>query len=333
MPRAARIDIPNLLQHVIVRGIEKRDIFIRDDDRRDFVRRFSGLLESTGTECLAWALMSNHFHLLLRTEDITLAKFMRRLLTGYAVAFNLRHYRSGHLFQNRYKSIVCDEEEYLLELVRYIHLNPLRAGLVSTLDELDSYPWCGHSVLLTKNELPGQATTEVLSRFGKSGPAARQRYRSFIQDGMQMGRRNELVGTGVTRGRQELDQDRDEPRDSRVLGDGDFVEQILQYAEMELPINTISLDRIIETVLSSLEVSRSELQSRTRTLRVANARSIICHVAYAAGHRGVDIAARLNISGAGVTVAAKRGKDLIGEYPELFGLVDGGVGKVFKNVP
>src|SRR5450631_2426346 len=114
MPRTSRIDIPNLLQHVIVRGIEKRDIFTSDDDRNDFVRRFTKLLESTGTECLAWSLMSNHFHLLLRTANIPLSGFMRRLLTGYAVTSNRRHDRTGHLFQNRYKSIVCDEEEYLL---------------------------------------------------------------------------------------------------------------------------------------------------------------------------------------------------------------------------
>ena len=107
MPRASRIDMPNLLQHVIVRGIEKRDIFTNDDDRLDFVRRFSLLLEATGTECLAWALLSNHFHLLLRTTDIPLSKFMRRLHTGYAVTFHLRHDRTSHLSQNRYKSIVC----------------------------------------------------------------------------------------------------------------------------------------------------------------------------------------------------------------------------------
>jgi putative transposase len=95
---------------------------------------------------------------------------------GYAVTFNLRHNRTGHLFQNRYKSIVCDVEEYLLELVRYIHLNPLRAGLVSTLDDLDSYPWCGHSVLMKRNELPGQETAGILSRFAKSVSAAVKRY-------------------------------------------------------------------------------------------------------------------------------------------------------------
>lgn len=318
MPRAARIDIPNILQHVIVRGIEKRDIFTSDDDRRDFVKRFSILLESTETECLAWALMSNHFHLLLRTKDIPLSKFMSRLLTGYAVSFNLRHNRTGHLFQNRFKSIICDEEEYLLELVRYIHLNPFRAGLVHTLEDLDIYPWCGHSVLLARNELPGQTTSEVLSRFSKSTAAARRNYRSFIQDGIQMGRRDDLVGIGIFAGDRARDN---ELQDSRVLGDGDFVEQILRHAEAGLPDRQISLAQIIEAVLNTLKMSQWELMSRTRELRVANARSIICHMAYASGHRGVDIARSLKISGPGVTVAAKRGKDLIINYMQLLAMI------------
>ena len=123
MPRTARIDLPGLLQHVIVRGIERRDIFVDDRDRRLFLERLSQLLSKTDVECLAWALMSNHFHLLLRLRSTKLSVFMRRLLTGYAIVFNLLHKRSGHLFQNRYKSIVCQEDAYLLELVRYIHFS------------------------------------------------------------------------------------------------------------------------------------------------------------------------------------------------------------------
>lgn len=320
MPRTARIDIPNLLQHVIVRGIEKRDIFINDNDRLDFVTRFSRLLESTGTECLAWALMSNHFHLLLRVRVITLSKFMRRLLTGYAVTFNLRHNRSGHLFQNRYKSLVCNEEEYLLELVRYIHLNPLRAGAVATLDDLDGSQWSGHAVLMARSELPGQMAAEVLSRFGRSTSTARRRYRLFIQDGIPMGRRDELVGIGILRGNRALDG---QPQDSRVLGNGDFVEQITGHTEAKHPGRGISLDRIIETVSRTLAVTEAELMSRTRTRRVADTRSIICQMAFISGHRGVDIARRINISGSGVTVAASRGKMLIENYPELADAVKG----------
>ena len=318
MPRSARIDIPNLLQHVIVRGIEKRDIFTSDDDRRDFVTRFSFLIESTGTECLAWALMSNHFHLLLRVKDVPLSKFMRRLLTGYAVTFNLRHNRSGHLFQNRYKSLVCEEEEYLLELVRYIHLNPLRAGLVATLEDLDAYPWCGHSVLMARNDLGGQATAEVLSRFGNSVAVARRHYRSFIQDGLPIGRRDELVGIGILNGTRALDG---EVQDSRVLGNGDFSEQIIRQMEQEPPAKTVALDRIIESAAAVLNVTEIDLMSRTRVRCVAEARSIICHMAYILGHRGVDIARRLNISGPGVSVACRRGKKLIQKYQELTAIV------------
>jgi len=314
MPRTARIDIPNLLQHVIVRGIEKRDIFVGDEDRHDFATRFSRLLKTTGTECLAWSLMSNHFHLLLRVKDVSLANFMRRLLTGYAVTFNLRYGRSGHLFQNRYKSLICNEEEYLLEMVRYIHLNPLRAGMVATLDDLDGYQWCGHSVLLGRNELPGQATAEVLSRFGRTVPDARRRYRSFIQDGIEMGRRDELVGIGILRGTRALDG---ELQDSRVLGNGDFVEQIIGHSKVQELDRRITLDKIIEATATTLAVTEAELASRTRTQRVADARSIICHMASMSGHMGIDIARRLNISGSGVTVAAQRGKTLIENFPDL----------------
>lgn len=319
MPRSARIDFPNLLQHVIVRGIEKRDIFLGDTDRLDFVRRFSTLLESTGTECLAWALMTNHFHLLLRTVDVPLSRFMRRLLTGYAVTFNLRHGRTGHLFQNRYKSIVCDEEAYLLELVRYIHLNPLRAGLVATLDSLDGYPWCGHSVLMQKNALDGQATADVLSRFGKTRAVALKRYREFINDGIAMERRNDLVGIGLVRSGEPSDG---ELRDSRVLGGGDFVGQILQNVDEVRCTTPTDFDRLVEKVLAQLDIPRAELMSRKRSLPLADARGIICHLAFLSGHRGIDIARRLNISGPGVTVAARRGRELVEKIPQLKALVE-----------
>jgi putative transposase len=321
MPRSARIDIPNLLQHVIVRGIEKRDIFMDGGDRHNFVKRFSELLIATETDCFAWALLDNHFHLLLRPRHILLGKFMRRLLTGYAVTFNLRHQRTGHLFQNRYKSIVCDEEAYLLELVRYIHLNPLRAGLVKTLDELDRYSWCGHAVLLGRKELPGQETTEILARFGKTVGTSRRRYRLFVEDGIAMGHRQELAGLGTLPRQSVPDGSEGEMRDPRVLGSGDFVEQLLMHTESDPPNSIVSLDEIIERIRGELGLSLAELTSQTRAQRIAYARSLICHIAFSCGHRGVDIARRLGISGAGVTVAAQRGKRLIDEHPDLLAMM------------
>ena len=154
MPRLARLDAPGVLQHVIARGIERREIFTDDKERQSFLDRLRDILTETKTQCFAWVLIPNHIHLLLRTGSTPLSRVMKRLLTGHAVYFNKRHQRSGHLFQNRYKSFVCEEDPYLLELVRYIHLNPLRAGIVKDLTELGRYPWSGHSAImgLNKNE-------------------------------------------------------------------------------------------------------------------------------------------------------------------------------------
>jgi putative transposase len=150
MPRKARIDAPGALHHIICRGIEQRKIFDDDADRDNFLQRLAMILKETSTPCYAWALIPNHFHLLLRTGKVPISTVMRRLLTGYAVSFNRRHRRYGHLFQNRFKSILCQEDLYLKELVGYIHLNPLRARLVAELKELAKYPYAGHSVLMGK---------------------------------------------------------------------------------------------------------------------------------------------------------------------------------------
>ena len=110
MPRKARIDAPGALHHIIVRGIEKRQIFKDDKDRHQFIKRLDDVLTETETPVYAWALMPNHAHFLLKTGLTPIATIMRRLLTGYAGYFNRRHRRHGHLFQNRYKSILCQEE-------------------------------------------------------------------------------------------------------------------------------------------------------------------------------------------------------------------------------
>lgn len=130
MPRQARLDAPGLVHHVMARGIEDQKIFRDDKDRAGFLIRLAEIVASSGGATLfAWALMSNHFHLLLRTDEHLLSPIMRRLMTGHAVTYNHRYSRKGHLFQNRFKSIIVDEETYFLELVAYIHLNPARVGI------------------------------------------------------------------------------------------------------------------------------------------------------------------------------------------------------------
>ena len=175
MARQARIDAPGALHRIICRGIERGRIFLDDADRDHFVERLATVLSETSTSCFAWALIPNHFHLLVRTGSVPISVVMRRLLTGYAVHFNRRHHRSGHLFQNRYKSILCQQDPYLLELVRYIHLNPLRARIISDLSELDRYPYSGHSRLVGTIDDGWQDTESVLILFAESGRSARTR--------------------------------------------------------------------------------------------------------------------------------------------------------------
>ena len=139
MPRKARIDAPGALHHIIIRGIERKAIFKDNADRANFVERLSRIILETETGCYGWVLMTNHVHLLLKTGLAPIATVMRRLLTGYAVSFNRRHRRHGQLFQNRYTSFSCEEEVYLKELLRYIHLNPLRAKIVKDLEALRAH--------------------------------------------------------------------------------------------------------------------------------------------------------------------------------------------------
>ena len=319
MPRAARIDYPGLLQHVIIRGNERRKIFRDDWDQHSFVKRFSALLEKTDIACLAWALLDNHAHFLLRTGRTSLARFMRRLLTGHATTFNLRHGRSGHLFQNRFKSIVCDEETYLLELVRYIHLNPLRAGAVCDLDALDHYRWCGHGVLLGTHEFGGQVTEEVLLRFSSRLSFARRRYRQFVTDGAAQGSREEWGEGGLRRSSwRTKEEDSEAIFDQRVLGSADFVEQVLQDSETAQMIPALPIGELIQRVAQAFDLSPESLGLRKRSRPVVKARSVLCYFAVREmGISGEKVGRKLNISRAGVSYAADRGEALLAEDPKL----------------
>jgi putative transposase len=199
MPRLARLDAPGVLHHIMIRGIERRKIFLDNKDREDFLDRLSELLPETGTICYAWAFLPNHAHFLFRTGQIPLPTLMRRLLTGYVVSFNRRHKRRGHLLQNRYKSIVCQEEVYLKELVSNIHLNPIRARIVRSLSELNRYDYSGHSVLMGRKKRSWQDVDYVLSYFGKIHGRARKAYYSYLEAGIEQGRRKELTGGGLIR--------------------------------------------------------------------------------------------------------------------------------------
>jgi len=324
MPRKSRIDAPGALHHIIARGIDRQKIFKNDADRQHFLSRFGDILKETKTECYAWALIPNHFHFLLRTGNIPISTTMRRLLTGYAMWNNRRHRRHGHLFQNRYKSILCQEDTYLLELVRYIHLNPLRASLVTDIKALDKYPYSGHGVLMGKIDYDWQNTNKVLKLFGERAGQARRAYRQFVKKGIEQGKRTDLTGGGLIRsvgGWSVLKALRAakvfNKGDERILGDGDFVETVLKAANearerrYALQARGYTLSRVAARVAEVLGVEEEKVWAFGRRRDIVQARSLLCYWAVRElGVTMISLSRRLDLSVTAIGKAVTRGEKL-----------------------
>jgi len=327
MPRQARIDAPGAVHHIICRGIERRKIFVDEIDREMFLSRLGDVLLKTGTRCFAWVLIPNHFHVLLETEKVPIATVMSRVLTGYAVEHNLRHHRVGHLFQNRYKSILCQKESYLLELVRYIHLNPLRAGIVSSMTELGRFRFSGHNGIVTGSAVPWQDADEVLTRFGQSAKEARIAYEKFVAEGIALGKRPDLIGGGLLRssgGWQEVQWARQAGEflksDERILGDSEFVERVLAATREHIDENCsnhchcgpVSVDAIAERVAKVLGIELEKVWQTGKNRAVVQARTLLCYWATKEGGiTETDLAKKLRLTQSAVSKAASRGEELV----------------------
>jgi REP element-mobilizing transposase RayT len=307
----------------MARGLDRQLIFRDDRDRDDFVARLRKLAETGAIRVYAWTLLPNHFHLLVRTGKRPLARAMRSLLTGYAGVFNRRHRRRGHLFQNRYKSIAVDEEPYLLELVRYLHLNPLRAGVVRSLRDLDRYPYSGHAALVGTREFRWQATGEVLGRFGAKVADARKKYRAFVAEGRVQGRRPELMGGGLVRSAggwaavRELRHGREGyASDERILGGTDFVLSVLRELEGQeahrrsrrgWSLDTVSL---IEQIAKAEGMTPERIRGAGRPRNVSRVRDGIAYLwVECLGRSGRALARELGLRAESVNRAARRGQE------------------------
>lgn len=309
MPREPRLDAPGALHHIMGRGIERTTIFRTDQDREDFLKRLGELCTDGDLIVYAWSLMLNHFHLLARTGRQPISKSMRRLLTGYVVNFNLRHKRHGHLFQNRYKSIICEEDPYLLELTRYIHLNPLRAGIVSDLKGLRYYAWTGHSAIMGRVKREWQDIRTVLAYFGKRGKGV-EKYEQYVKEGVSRGKRPELVGGGLIRSlggwSQVLSLRRKGIRvasDVRVLGGDAFIQRLLSEADEEeketlrLMRKIPDLPTLVKRIAEGEGIEESELRSGTRKREVGRVRRLFCQLAIGRmGYPGAGVARFLGVT-------------------------------------
>jgi REP element-mobilizing transposase RayT len=271
MPRTARRDAPGVINHVLLRGIERSAIFRDARDRRSFLDRLDGILPASDLTCFAFALMPNHVHLVLRTGSVPLARAMARLLTGHAVYFNRRHDRVGHLLQNRYKTHAVVDDAHLRIVIRYVHRNPLRAGLAAGLAALARSPWNGHGALMGARDARFLAVRETLALFGDIPDEARERLAAWM----------------------------------RGHGDGAADAPPAGSAPLRIP----QLDALVLRVAREFGVSPRELASGAQRRQVTRARERIAHLACHVGRLGaIEVAPALGVSESAVRRAAERGR-------------------------
>lgn len=320
MPRHARLDAPGTLHHVMIRGLDRGRIVRDDEDRQAFVTRLAALVQATGTPVYAWALLPHHAHVLLRTGPVGLPTVMRRLLTGYAITFHRRHRRVGPLVQNRYRSLVCEEDPYFRELVRYLHLTPLRAGRVPDLRRLEDYPWGGHAGLLGRGPQPWLAGAAVRPGFGSTPPQARRASRRSVAAGVPRGRRPELVGGGLLRSAGggagvQAWRRRGEATaaDPRMLGTGAFVDW--RVAEAEAPPQPQpdvrhrpqAVIRLIRTVCAQAGIGEAELRTGSRRQPVVQRRAEVARtLVRTLGFSLAEAARELGVSTSAICRAVRR---------------------------
>jgi REP-associated tyrosine transposase len=270
MARPHRIEFPGAFYHVIVRGNQRQNTFIDDEDRRVFLARVRRYKEKEGFILYAYVLMPNHVHFLVETADVPLSKIMQRINLTYTQYFNRKYNQVGHIFQGRYKSLLCDRDEYFLALIRYIHLNPVRAKLVNSPRD---YKWSSHNIYLSGRK-DFVDTEKVLRVFSKNMANARRRYAHFVQDGLNEGRDESLYRA--------LGQ--------QILGDDDFVEEVdRRLAGKDKPLRKPSLKEILKAIQESTGVTQKEILSRGRKEQVKLARGVLVGVWREFGYRLVDL--------------------------------------------
>ena len=308
MARKRRIEFEGALYHVLARGNQRQKIF---RSKRDFVRYLDFLAqykERYRFFLFAYVLMPNHVHLLVETAQVPLSKILQGLNQSYTMYFNRKYETVGHLFQGRYKAIICDRDEYLLTLIKYIHLNPVRAAAAQRPDD---YPWSSHhayAMKLTNNELID--TDHVLRMFAEHRPTAIQRYLGFINAGPAIDRKD-IYGTV----------------DQHLLGDEQFVSDVRSKAPIEIKGSrkrwAHSLEDISEAIKKGFAVSIDEMRTQTKSTAVAEGRRIFCQVARELAYRNGDLAVFLRKDPASVTRYFKEEANLATAVKKILDSLDG----------
>ncbi|KAF0215775.1 MAG: hypothetical protein FD174_4021 [Geobacteraceae bacterium] len=288
MARKPRIHYTGAFYHVMLRGNGKQDIFIVDDDRYRFSLFLQEGIERYRHLVHAFCLMTNHVHLLVQVEDVPLSRIMQNVSFRYTRWFNWKHGKSGHLFQGRYKAVVIDSDEYLAELVRYLHLNPVRAGMTK---EPLGYAWSSHRAYLGKEAIPWVTVDPTLSSFGKLRDVARKNFHQFVIEGINEGHRPEFHGLAAI--------------DSRLLGDEPFVESVLAQSE-EVSARQVGMGELVDAVCRYYQISANDLKGRTH--HSSHARAMAAWIALESA--GCTITELAKMTGRDLSTLSSRAKRL-----------------------
>jgi len=294
MARRPRIHFTGALYHVISRGNRRQGIFRDEKDLRRFLAYLSDCKTRFSFHLYAYALMKNHVHLLVEVEKVPLSRVMQSLLFRYTQYFNRRYGEVGHLFQGRYKAIVCDKDAYLLELVRYVHLNPVRARIAK---KPEDYVWTGHLSYLSRR---GEGLIDgdfVLDQFGDRRSLARRRYREFVWEGIERGHEERYY----------------QVKDQRYLGEDAFIERIeRERKQPEDWIYEIPLETISQGVSRAMGIKEDQLHSTRRGREGAEGRGMVAYLARRmSGYTVKEIADHFRRSSVTVSEAITKVEDLL----------------------
>lgn len=288
MARKQRIHYSGAFYHVILRGNAGEPIFFSDNDRYRLYLILQYAVEKFRCRIHAYCLMRNHIHLVMQVEDVPLSRIMQNISLRFTKWINYTRSRTGHLFQGRYKALLVDADAYLLELVRYVHLNPVRAGATATPDE---YPWSGHRGYLGTEQIPWLTTELVLSMLSTRIDQARAAYDLFIIDGLSEGRRGEFH-SGTCEG--------------RILGDDQFTDEILEKVQQKVE-REYTLEEVVSAVCDHYRISPEKLRAPGKVRPMAEARGVAAAIVQESSHlRLTDLANLLGRDNSALAKAARR---------------------------
>ena len=275
MARKARIEFDGAFYHVITRGNQRQKIFKDESDFKKYLEILSKYKRQYKYSLYAFVLMNNHVHLLIETRETPLSKILQGINQSYTMYSNRKYRTVGHLFQGRYKAILCDRDEYLLSLVKYIHLNPVRAKAVERVDE---YRWSSHGIYAGKSGDYIIDTDQVLRMFSEDKTKARQLYRAYMGDGRAVDK-GDIYGT----------------IDHRILGDERFVDKVMEKTEVDVSeirrAREYSLSAISAAIEEAYGIRLVDIRGKSKDRSISAARKVFSHVANTYVYRGKEIAA------------------------------------------